>query len=355
LNLLLTTVFLLLAIAPGFVLNRFYNLGKFSRKYQQYNLSDELTKSAIPGLFLHIIAILFINSYTTYCVNFAAILDILSPKGKANVNSEALNQKFNNFLAGLLYYYGSLLPIAALIGFGARWLIIKLKLDIRFPLFKFSNHWYYLFERGAQGTDRKLQNDKKEKASLREILIPKQKRIDLVKVVALTKVSDEVDVLYSGNLVSYEMGPNNSLYCIYLEKAKREPFYPDRKEDIVKEENKESNNDYIKDLSTKNIKEKEHTLRNSDLFVISGKEIINISVDYVFETPKELSKYINRKPKTINQIRVISFRKPIIESSPPSNFASPSIHKEVISPINSPPTPRPTSPPVPPPPSKEQD
>jgi hypothetical protein len=91
--------------------------------------------------------------------------------------------------------------VAAVLGFMARWLVVKLDLDLRFRVLRFSNDWYYLLTGRQwfleQGTD-----------------------FDFVWLDLLVETGGST-ILYSGRLHSYFLAPDGGLDSICLADAQK--------------------------------------------------------------------------------------------------------------------------------------
>jgi len=148
-------------------------------------------------------------------------------------------------------------------------------------------------------------------------------KIELVSVSALTKVNEQ-NILYHGNLLSYEMGVNNTLYCIYLQDARREEFDPT----VPNKPNTDTR------LAGK-------AIPDADVFVISGSEIVNMTVNAVYADNDKLNIDSGNIDKSFLTASVIQGEIKNTQFDPLEVLA------KWVDLSN-------TSPPAPPPPSKEQ-
>ena len=143
-NIAFTTILLFIILAPGFIARRTYNSSKLSIRVLNKNVVNELTWSIIPALTLHIILIAIIKNFTDYYIDFKQLGNLLL----GIKDSKELTVSFKNiekFKYAIFFYNLILFSLSFFIGFGFRKLVRKLKIDINFRYFRFSNKWHYIF------------------------------------------------------------------------------------------------------------------------------------------------------------------------------------------------------------------
>lgn len=147
LNIALSTIFyIMIFIFPGIIFRKFYFRGNFTRQFSQGNLFERfiltlffsitsvLLSVGIILFFRYFLGIRFLNSisYETIITTFNIIKQDKIP---INIKDNA----FDFFTMISLIYLISMMMGAILHS-----LVVGLKLDIKYPLFKFNHPWHYI-------------------------------------------------------------------------------------------------------------------------------------------------------------------------------------------------------------------
>lgn len=136
-------------LLPGFVLNRAYYSGPFSKKYLQTNIVADIGASLPLSALIHwtmmIWAIPIYCSITKQelCLDFQYIGMLLS--GVSSVKE--INAIFNNvsiYYDEIIKYFITSLIIGRVLGTIFRRVVRLLKLDLIFKKLRYDNEWYYL-------------------------------------------------------------------------------------------------------------------------------------------------------------------------------------------------------------------
>ncbi|MDQ2770821.1 MAG: hypothetical protein M3Y54_10005 [Bacteroidota bacterium] len=206
---LFTTVLVLLLVAPGLLIFRTYYAGRFSIRYSNLTITDQVFRSIVPGLLLQLIAFWLIG----ICSSRYVRLDVLGSLLLGAKEDRTIREGFDLLrqqLGPILAYYLGLLTAGALAGWGARWLVRWLKLDRRYSWLRYDNQWHYLLTGEILETPDLQPTIGLQDASL----------IDFVFVDVLMKL-EKSNMLYSGILVDYELAADGGLRTIYLREVRR--------------------------------------------------------------------------------------------------------------------------------------
>lgn len=208
-NFLFTTVLVLLLVAPGLLIFRTYYAGRFSIRYSNLTITDQVFRSIVPGLLLQLVAFWLIGLCSPRYVR----LDVLGSLLLGAKEDRTIREGFDLLrqqLGPILAYYLGLLTVGALAGWAARSLVRWRKLDRRYSWLRYDNQWHYLLTGEILETPDLQPTIGLQDASL----------IDFVFVDVLMKL-EKSNMLYSGILVDYELAADGGLRTIYLREARR--------------------------------------------------------------------------------------------------------------------------------------
>ncbi|MDN3550721.1 hypothetical protein [Mucilaginibacter aquaedulcis] len=129
-------------IFPGVVFKRFYFQGQFAKQFGVGLFADRLITSIFWGIIVQIITFLFYSR--SFGFTFTGI------KGKintiyTNIASNKMPDITYQHLTYILGYLACLIFVAFFLGSFFHFLIRILKIDVKVPVFRFSNHWNYYF------------------------------------------------------------------------------------------------------------------------------------------------------------------------------------------------------------------
>lgn len=210
-NFLFTTVLVLLLVAPGLSFFRLYHAGRFSIRYSNLTITDQVFRSIVPGLLLQALMFWLINRWHPggYSVRVELIGTLLLG-AKEDKTVVAGFQLLGANLGVTILYEAGLLAVGSLAGWLARQFVRYFKWDRRSRWFRYDNEWHYLLTGEILET-----NDISPIIRLREA-----KHIDFVVVDALVKLENG-NILYSGILAGYELAADGGLRTIYIHTAQR--------------------------------------------------------------------------------------------------------------------------------------
>jgi len=215
-NFLFTTVLVLLLVAPGLSFFQLYHAGRFSIRYSNLTITDQVFRSIVPGLLVQAALIWLINCW--HPLGYTVHLDILGTLllgAKEDRTLQAVFLLVQSNLGSLLLYELGLLTLSGISGWGTRKVIRYYKLDRHTRWFRYDNEWHYLLTGEILET-----NDIASIIRLREA-----KHIDFVLVDALVKLEDG-NILYTGILAGYELAADAGLRTLYLHSAQRKLLVP---------------------------------------------------------------------------------------------------------------------------------
>ncbi|WP_310397314.1 hypothetical protein [Hymenobacter sp.] len=210
-NFLFTTVLVLLLVAPGLSFFRFYHAGRFSIRYSNLTVTDQVFRSIVPGLLLQAAMFWLINRW--HPGGHTVRLDLLGTLLLGAKEDKTIQLGFSTLQANLgatILYEVGLLALGALAGWASRHVVRRYKWDRRFRWFRYDNEWHYL-----------LTGEILETSDILPIIrLQEAKHIDFVVVDALVKLENG-DMLYSGFLAGYELAADGGLRTIYIHSAQR--------------------------------------------------------------------------------------------------------------------------------------
>ena len=154
-----TVIIIVWLIFPGVVFKRFYYKGQFAKQFGVGLFADRLITSLFWGIIVQIITFLIYSR--SFGFTFTGI------KGKASTvyASVADNRVPDISYSNLLYilgYLAFLIIIAYCLGSTIHFIIRYFKIDLKYPVFRFANHWNYYF-RGEIVSMREFKSLKKGK------------------------------------------------------------------------------------------------------------------------------------------------------------------------------------------------
>lgn len=251
-NFLFTTVLVLLLVAPGLSFFRLYHAGRFSIRYSNLTITDQVFRSIVPGLLLQATMIWVINHWRPG--GYTVRLDLLGTLLLGAKDDKTVRAAFGTLQANLgatILYEAGLLALGGIAGRLSRYVVRSLKWDRRFRWFRYDNEWHYLLTGEILET-----NDISPIVRLQEA-----KHIDFVVVDALVKLENG-DMLYSGFLAGYELASDGGLRTIYIHSAQRKQL------SIASEEGPVTGNYYPVD---------------GDLLTLPYAQLLNLNLSYFID------------------------------------------------------------------------
>jgi hypothetical protein len=222
-NFLFTTVLVLLLVAPGLSFFRFYHAGRFSIRYSNLTITDQVFRSIVPGLLLQAFLIWVINYYRPngYTIHLD-LLGVLLLGAKEDRTVQITFRLLQANLGSTISYEVALMAVTAAVGWSTRKVVRHFKLDRRFRWFRYDNEWHYL-----------LTGEILETSDVSAIIrLQEAKHIDFVVVDALVKL-ETGDMLYSGILAGYELASDGGLRTLYIHSAQRKQLTTPQGEEVV--------------------------------------------------------------------------------------------------------------------------
>lgn len=176
------------------------------------DITEELARGTLATLILHMIAISLVEWLLCYRINIEALLILLAGWPKLDLHQErAVLHSVAGHTFPVLSYIVSTSMAGLIFGFIAHYVARRLCLDIRFPLFRFSNDWHYLFTGEAIAFD--TTGTSGEIRHLRD-------SIDFVYITALVDRGG-IMMLYWGIITGFHFNRQGELDRIVLQSAHR--------------------------------------------------------------------------------------------------------------------------------------
>jgi hypothetical protein len=235
-SLAFSAVLIFLIFAPGAILRRSYFSGRFSIKFVSSSPLDEIVWAIIPGTFLHLIMIYFIQNFSSQQLDFAT-LGFLLVGTNDDANTARAFQALGSDIWLITKYNLTLWAVAAIMGHLSRLVVRRYRLDLKFNLLRFNNEWYYLLSG--------------------ETIKTKPGEVNYVWIDALVETVGG-SVLYSGFLVNFNLSRDGGLESIYLTEVTRR----DLKSDLMDEAKQ---------------KQKYHAIPG-DIFVVKYTQVVNLNI-----------------------------------------------------------------------------
>jgi hypothetical protein len=249
-NIALTTISLLIFLLPGFLFRRFYYTGEFSKEYFKENISDLIYAGIIPSFVIHFFGYwLFIH--WKYDIDIKTVGILLS--GSSDVaKAESAFSSLYKYSGQILCYFVGVGILGMLLGYTAKWIVRKNRLDTKINLFRFQNEWFYLFSG--------------EILQFSKIPGKNEEKIDFIYIDVLVG-THEGTIIYSGLLKEYMLSKSGGIDRLYLTEVKRRYL----KDDGAGKEDSSA--------AAKSSDERYYTLPGQ-LFIIPFANIINLHITY---------------------------------------------------------------------------
>lgn len=248
-----TLLIFVLIIIPGMAFRRFYFRGEFSKQYNSRSLSHALIASIPSGIIVQYFTVFAYSKYSNLSDLLIKSSQFLTTF-KSNNFSESLFKL--NFTSSITFYMILMILISFLLA-QICWLIVRLfKLDRKYNIFRYRNHWNYYLNGELNGF--KQYED-----------LFKGKKIGKVNADILVRIENDEPRLYSGNVAQHTINNSHELQYIYLTGTS------------IFKKNKVS-------------QKRERRPIQGDVMIISASDIININLS--FEKHSEISK--RKKYKT---------------------------------------------------------
>lgn len=236
-NLALSTLIILILLAPGFVYMIAYHSTRLSIKSRDRVLLNELIKSIGPAILIQSFGIWLVSPL--YKTSIETIGSLLLGDLSFNQTQEVFKQ-IEEFWTPIISYQILIFVLAYLLGHLGRETIRYFRIDRKYRQFRFNNKWHYIFS-GECLDFPDVPDD--------------QEQISMISVDVLCKVNAKT-VIYTGQLFNYYIDNKGELNAIHLKIPKRRALEDDDRQ----------TNRY-------------HQIRGRFL-VIPSESIININIRY---------------------------------------------------------------------------
>lgn len=292
-------IFLLLFL-PGILFRFTYLKSNSLRGNISTGVLSEIVFVVVPGLIFHVFGVIFVERGLGREVNFDQLYYLLvPPRAEGLLSLEEIEIGINGFL---LYIF-VLSAITGFFGYLARMIVLKLKLDHKFPFFRVYNELYRYFM--GYVLPRKL-----------------RKKVAFIQIDVVTIVGGQI-VLYKGMLENYTFNEKQGVDQLTLYNVFRRSFQDDRK---ALENEKTHLSKYYE--------------MPGDYFLITFDQVQNFNVTYHFQVLPDETTDGAAESRVGSVRRVLSrlgyyrfFGNPDQETKTPHNTSAPS------SPTTAPPPP----------------
>ena len=142
-NLALNTVILfILVLFPGVVFRRFYYSGPFSQQFIKTTAFQFFVATIIPGILCLLLHYLLVSKLFNICIDKECLAFLV--KGCDRTEFMVAIKKIERSIPLVFLFNITLWASAAFWGVLLRTIIRKLKLDIKYNIFRFENRWHYV-------------------------------------------------------------------------------------------------------------------------------------------------------------------------------------------------------------------
>jgi hypothetical protein len=226
LNIALSSILILLIVLPGILARYTYKKGIWKSPAILNSYTNELISGISISVLLNII-LLWIIELVGYEVDFDIVFSILS--GNYSVDGyEYILRKIEKSYYVILFYFAFSHVFGVAIGLGLHCIVRKLRLDVKFPIIRFNNYWYYILS-GENWIIDEIQS----LSTIKRFKIPNKnidQIINSIYVVASAVVTQGTDTyLYWGTVDNYQYNKLGELSTIELRGAFRRRLQDDSK------------------------------------------------------------------------------------------------------------------------------
>lgn len=290
--------FFISVIIPGILFRRFFYYGEFSKQFDSKDpVLHSIFYSIVPGVCIQVICFILSDSIFSFQIENATIFNIFKDfvySGEKTINTDTesfLNENLDDFI----YYSLVIFLISILFGYVTSRIIRWWRLDKRFKILKFKNQWFYIFSGEI------LQFEKFELGNTITTNIESDHNYKISTTYAdiLVDNTDGIRELYTGYVVDYDLCSDDisQLERIYLldayrYKKKDKEYVFDRHSPLIKINAKKDSEDEIQEQV--DFKSRVRKKIPGNVFVVSGKDILNINLTYV---PSERKREIKEEKK----------------------------------------------------------
>ncbi len=203
-NIPFSTILIFILLLPGAVFSRFYYSGEFSKQYFKPTAYELFVATLVPSLLLHLLGLLVMRYGWQYTLDWQRFGLLLAGGNNRAEVFEAFGV-LNDYGDRILAYNLSLWGFAFVAGLGSKLVVRKLKLDRKYPLFRFQNEWYYVVTGEILDFPR---------------MPGKAEDKDFILVDAAVN-SPEGTIIYTGILNDYRLSKTGGLELLYMSKVTR--------------------------------------------------------------------------------------------------------------------------------------
>ncbi|SKB48878.1 hypothetical protein SAMN05660776_1359 [Salegentibacter holothuriorum] len=295
--------FFIAIIIPGILFRRFFYYGEFSKQFDSKDpVLHSVFYSIVPGVCIQTVGFLLADAFIAFQLENTDIYNIFNDfvySGQKDIKNDTV-VFLNNSLDIFIYYSLYIFLFAIIVGHLSARFIRLYNWDKKYKIFKFQNQWFYIFS-GELLHFRKFEQGRNIASADKELLLDHKFSTTYADV--MISNSEGNRELYTGYVADYDLKADDitKLERIYLLDAYRYKKIPkDTKVNqaessysfTIESEHQEKTEKAIEEDEIENKIYKKSRLRKKipgNVFVVDGKNIININLTYV---PSEKKKEI---------------------------------------------------------------
>lgn len=287
--------FFIAVIIPGILFRRFFYYGEFSKQFDSKDpVLHSIFYSIVPGVCIQVICFILGDLIFSFGVDNTEIFNIFKDfvySGEKEINEDT-KDFLDKGLSTFIYYSLVVFLLSIIFGHLTSRFIRSLNWDKKYKIFKFKNQWFYIFS----GELLKFEKFEFGRNITTTGTLPYNHKISTTYADVLVDNTHGMRELYTGYVVDYDLCTNDisQLERIYLLDTFRYK---------KKEKHKNLQNSNIEEITNENEQTVEELVDfksrirkkiPGDVFIVSGKDILNINLTYV---PSDRKKQLQEKVK----------------------------------------------------------
>ncbi|WP_136466844.1 hypothetical protein [Flagellimonas onchidii] len=300
--------FFVSVIIPGILFRRFFYYGEFSKQFDSKDpVLHSIFYSIVPGVCIQVICFVLGDWLLSFEIDNTQIFNVFKDfvySGEKDINHDT-ESFLNDSLDTFIYYSLSIFFVSIVSGHIISRMIRWWGLDKKYKILKFKNQWFYIFS----GEILDFEKFELGKTLTTDIQIPHNQKISTTYADVLVDNTDGMRELYTGYVVDYDLCSEDisQLERIYLldayrYKKKDKEYAFEKSSPLIKKDS--SKLDISLDEVEKQVEYKSRIRKKipGNVFVVSGKDILNINLTYV---PSEKKRKI-REQRSQKTLQIIS-------------------------------------------------
>ncbi len=293
--------FFISIIIPGILFRRYYYYGEFSKQFQTKDpVLHSIFLSIVPGVCLQLCGFYFLSKIPYFEIENLKVFNVFNDFAYLESKKVGVDTKyFLNHGLGKFILYSSIIFIAsATIGNLVSRLLRACNFDRRYKIFRFKNQWYYIFSG-------EVLNFKKFKIAkiIQYNTLPENQKVLMTFADILIGNPEGNRELYTGYVVDYDLSHDDisKLDKIYLLDAYRykKPNNSNYDNSNIFGNTTSTNDsfEFSKIDNQDSYASRKRINIPGDLFIVSGKDILNLNLTYIPSKEIELKEKAQKQYK----------------------------------------------------------